>query len=89
MYRRRLKRRGGFCLPGYLYCGPGCSGPGKPVNVLDAICQEHDLCYQVSRNRFLCDQKMLAQLRPLLKLRTREGRDARLVYSFINMKIRL
>ncbi len=88
MYRRRLRRRRGICLAGYNYCGLGCRGPGAPVNTLDAICRAHDICYLNTRNHFACDQVMLAQLRPLLRLPTREGRDARLVYSFLNMKIR-
>ncbi|MFZ0475992.1 MAG: hypothetical protein WAM18_11040 [Halobacillus sp.] len=36
---KRYKRpyRPGLCLiPGYRYCGPGCSGPGTPVNAVDA-----------------------------------------------------
>ncbi|HWL11412.1 MAG TPA: Parvovirus coat protein VP1-like protein, partial [Ureibacillus sp.] len=32
----------GFCLPGYRYCGPGCSGPGSPTNPVDACCKFHD-----------------------------------------------
>lgn len=33
-------------FPGYRYCGPGKSGPAAPINQLDAICMEHDACYQ-------------------------------------------
>lgn len=86
MYRPRIRRRRGICLPGYRYCGPGCSGPGNPINVLDAICLEHDGCIRQTRNRWDCDQKMLAQLRPLLRLSNRIGRDARLVYAFVNLR---
>lgn len=34
-------------LPGFYgnWCGPGHSGPGEPVDQLDAACRDHDLCY--------------------------------------------
>lgn len=28
------------------YCGIGHSGPGKPIDVLDAGCQQHDKCFK-------------------------------------------
>lgn len=35
-------------LPGFHgnWCGPGHSGPGEPVDRLDAACMAHDLCYR-------------------------------------------
>lgn len=27
------------------WCGPGHSGPGAPIDLLDSRCKEHDLCY--------------------------------------------
>lgn len=27
------------------YCGPGHSGPGKPIDLLDTACMHHDNCY--------------------------------------------
>ncbi|WP_427127089.1 hypothetical protein ACQCPQ_10490 [Priestia megaterium] len=41
------KRKATPCLfPGYKWCGPGCSGPGCPVNDVDCCCKYHDLCYE-------------------------------------------
>lgn len=28
-----------------LWCGPGRSGPGEPVDTLDRLCMNHDHCY--------------------------------------------
>ncbi len=77
------------CLPGYRYCGPFCSGPGRPVNQLDAICRDHDICYRRSGNRSLCDQIFLNRLQPYLNHRGRLGRDAELMYRAIKIKRRL
>ncbi len=74
------------CLPGYRYCGPYCSGPGRPVNQLDAFCREHDLCYRSSISRRYCDEFFLHRLRPYLHERGRIGRDAALMYRAINLK---
>ncbi|WP_343839125.1 hypothetical protein [Salinibacillus aidingensis] len=52
------------CLPGYRYCGPGCRGPGPPVNALDYFCMQHDACYQRGGHRRFCDEVFLDQLRP-------------------------
>lgn len=27
------------------WCGPGASGPGKPIDTLDSLCKAHDICY--------------------------------------------
>ncbi|MBF0807631.1 hypothetical protein E4U03_03235 [Rothia nasimurium] len=27
------------------WCGPGHSGPGEPIDLLDSRCKDHDLCY--------------------------------------------
>ncbi len=27
------------------WCGPGCSGPAAPIDVVDVCCQGHDYCY--------------------------------------------
>ena len=44
---QRRKGRFRFCVfPGYNWCGPGCNGPGAPINELDAACKAHDICYQ-------------------------------------------
>lgn len=30
------------------YCGPGYSGPGEPVDIIDAACRRHDRAYQAA-----------------------------------------
>ncbi|MER2089353.1 MAG: phospholipase, partial [Sporosarcina sp.] len=48
---RRGNGRFRFCiLPGYNWCGPGCNGPGDPINDLDAACKAHDICYRMGKN---------------------------------------
>ncbi|WP_456276294.1 Parvovirus coat protein VP1-like protein [Bacillus sp. AK128] len=73
------------CFPGYRYCGPGCSGPGAPVNRLDAICREHDLCYQRTGSRRICDDIFLNRIRPLTDQRSQMARDARVMYRLMNL----
>lgn len=85
MFHNRRKRR--FCLlPGYNWCGPNCSRPGKPVNELDAACKEHDECYCVLGNRCQCDCEYLERLEPLLNERTEQGKHARIVYNYMKMQ---
>lgn len=40
------------CLYGN-WCGPGCSGPGAPIDSVDACCKAHDECY-ARRGYFAC-----------------------------------
>ncbi|MDV2580736.1 phospholipase [Alkalibacillus haloalkaliphilus] len=75
-----------FCLPGYRYCGPGCSGPGKPVNKVDRACRQHDKCYYAGLNRRSCDQKFIRELDRLSSRCTREARHASAIRNV--MKIR-
>ncbi|RDY66986.1 phospholipase, partial [Halobacillus trueperi] len=50
MRHRRRYKRPKFCVfPGYRWCGPGCSGPGAPINETDAACKAHDECYRKTR----------------------------------------
>ena len=35
------------------WCGPGRSGPGAPIDTMDAICKKHDECYG-ARGYFAC-----------------------------------
>ncbi len=28
------------------WCGPGMSGPDAPVDSLDSLCEQHDVCYE-------------------------------------------
>ena len=49
------------------YCGPGHSGPGKPIDRLDAVCQKHDYCYhKKGYHKCPCDKAMLKSLKKLL-----------------------
>ncbi|UFU00599.1 Parvovirus coat protein VP1-like protein [Radiobacillus kanasensis] len=73
------------CFGKYRYCGPNCTGPGAPINELDSICREHDLCYRTYGHKY-CDQNFLRRVGPLGKRRSRLGRDARLMYRAIQLK---
>ncbi|UOQ43283.1 phospholipase [Halobacillus salinarum] len=83
-------RRGlfpGFCVfPGYKYCGPGCSGPGEPVNAVDAACKEHDECYRQYGPSCYCDQQFLRQLDLLRNPYTEEGRHAQIIYRYMRLQ---
>jgi hypothetical protein len=44
------------------YCGPGCSGPGDPIDSVDSCCKEHDDCYtdaKTLKQYCECDQQLL------------------------------
>ncbi|WP_186579392.1 Parvovirus coat protein VP1-like protein [Aquibacillus kalidii] len=73
------------CFPGYRYCGPRCSGPGAPVNALDAVCAQHDACYRKYGKR-MCDDIFLRQVTPFLSNPRKMGRDAAIMYRLIKMK---
>ena len=77
---RRVRRSPGLCLPGYRWCGPGCSGPGAPLNPVDSCCKRHDDCYRRSGPSKECDDMFLNCLRPKINAHTRQGRHARLFY---------
>lgn len=79
-------RRPRFCVfPGYKWCGPGCSGPGAPVNRIDAACKAHDECYRSHRNRCDCDQEFLNRLERQIDADTLEARHARIIYRYMKM----
>lgn len=43
------------------WCGPGHSGPGTPIDLLDTRCQTHDRCY--AKNGYFnksCDRTLVA-----------------------------
>ena len=42
--KENITTRGLPCLHGN-WCGPLCSGPGAPVDAVDAACKKHDKCY--------------------------------------------
>ena len=53
----------GLTLPGHRYCGPGNPlDNGPPTNELDAICMEHDYCYNSNIPKRECDKNMLGKL---------------------------
>ncbi|WP_084786619.1 phospholipase [Bacillus tuaregi] len=81
------RRRPGFCIfPDYNWCGPGCNGPGAPINDLDALCKEHDTCYRQSHNRCACDQLFLRRLRSQVNPHTQKGRQAQLIYNYMKFQ---
>lgn len=58
------------CLYGR-WCGPGCSGPGAPIDELDQCCKSHDECY--GRRGYFncgCDRDVVNCVAPL---RSRPG----------------
>ncbi len=76
-----------FCVfPGYNWCGPGCSGPDKPINAVDAACKEHDLCYRKTRDYCHCDDQFINRLRELQNPYTEEGRHARLMLKYMRIQ---
>ncbi|MBA2176576.1 phospholipase [Halobacillus locisalis] len=76
-----------FCLfPGYKYCGPGCSGPGEPLNAVDAACKRHDECYRYYGDYCACDLAFLQELERLQNPYTIEGRHARKMYNYMRFQ---
>ncbi|AXI08531.1 phospholipase [Oceanobacillus zhaokaii] len=83
--RRRRSPR--FCIfPGYNWCGPGCSGPDKPINAVDAACKEHDICYRKTRDYCRCDDQFVNRLTKLQDPYTEEGRQARLMLQYMRIQ---
>ena len=76
-----------LCLfPGYKYCGPGCSGPGEPLNAVDAACMRHDECYRYYGDYCACDLAFLQELEWLQNPYTIEGRHARMMYNYMKFQ---
>lgn len=76
-----------FCvLPGYNWCGPGCNGPGAPINSVDAACQAHDICYRMGGHPCECDQEFLYRLRQEIDPYTKKGRHARHLYNYMRLQ---
>ncbi|MDX8366780.1 phospholipase [Cytobacillus sp. IB215665] len=76
------------CLfPGYRWCGPGCSGPGAPINDVDAACKAHDECYRIYGRTYECDLMFVRQLRPKVNPYTEKGRHAQLMYNFMKSRL--
>lgn len=77
-----------YCYPGYRYCGPKCSGPGKPTNPVDHCCMLHDRCYEKTGNLKLCDQAFEQCLKPYKNSSTSMGRNAIFFSNVIKFKSR-
>lgn len=87
MHRRRRYRLMKFCVfPRYRWCGPGCSGPGDPINEIDAACKAHDECYRDTGNRCACDLELIQRLSSLQSLRTPEGRHAMIILHYMKIQ---
>ncbi|WP_241481540.1 hypothetical protein [Mesobacillus campisalis] len=81
--KRRMK---GLCIRGYRYCGPRCSGPGSPVNAVDACCKAHDECLNGSESRCRCDRRLIDCLRSHVDKLGEEGRTARLISNYMKLQ---
>lgn len=84
-YRRRKSQLGLCIFPGYKWCGPGCSGPGAPINDVDACCRAHDLCLKRNSPCF-CDQQFMRCLHPKINPHTRKGRHAQIMYNYMKIQ---
>jgi hypothetical protein len=77
----------GFCLfPGYRYCGPGCSGPGAPINDVDAACKKHDECFSKYGLSCKCDIQFLRRLKKKCNPYTKKGRQAAILYNYMKFQ---
>lgn len=84
---RSRKKKLAFCIfPRYRWCGPGCSGPGAPINDVDACCYRHDRCLGRGNSPCQCDDEFMNCLRSKITQRTQKGRNANLMYNFIKLK---
>ena len=84
---RKENRRPKFCIfPGYNWCGPGCSGPGPPINEVDAACKAHDSCYRYSTDHYSCDCNLIRDLEPYLNDRRVIGKHARMITRYMKVQ---
>ncbi|WP_102346380.1 phospholipase [Bacillus sp. Marseille-P3661] len=82
-----LKRRRGLCIfPGYRWCGPGCSGPGAPINDVDGCCKIHDKCLRTRKSQCQCDQEFLECLRPKMSRHSDKGKKATIMYGYMKVQ---
>ena len=82
--KKERKSQSGFCIfPSYKFCGPNCSGPGKPFNEVDDCCKKHDECLQ-KHPQCYCDQKFRECLRPKVNLTSDKGRVSSHVWIYVN-----
>ncbi|TDK59796.1 phospholipase [Bacillus salipaludis] len=92
MVQGRKKRKSLFpiCIfPEYRWCGPGCSGPGAPINDVDYCCYRHDTCLDYGISPCQCDYEFMECLRYKRNPHTQKGRNANLMYEFMKMKTSL
>lgn len=88
MTSNRKYQKSGTCIfPNYRYCGPGCSGPGEPINDVDACCKAHDDCYKKGQSRCKCDQLFLKCLKDKVPHRGDKGIVARVMYAYMKLQI--
>lgn len=79
-----------FCIfPGYRWCGPGCGGPGRPINDVDAACKAHDRCYKKYGPCCKCDCLLLRSLRKKANTYTKKGRQALLLYEYMRLQTKV
>jgi len=87
LQNRRRRNPFSWCIfPGYRWCGPGCSGPGAPINDVDACCQRHDRCLSRGISPCQCDAEFMECLRSKRNRYTDKGRKAALMYDFMKVK---
>ncbi|WP_061810321.1 hypothetical protein [Rossellomorea vietnamensis] len=86
----RNNNRPKLCIfPEYKWCGPGCSGPGAPVNSVDAACKAHDLCYDRYGPTCECDRMFIKKLEGEIDPHTRKGRHAFLFYQYMQLQTKV
>lgn len=77
----------GLCIfPGYRWCGPGCSGPGAPINDVDGCCRRHDHCLKSGAHPCQCDFEFMDCLYHKRSRYSEKGRKAALMYDFMKFK---
>ncbi|RFU64473.1 phospholipase [Peribacillus saganii] len=84
---KKQKRRTSNCIfPGYRWCGPGCSGPGAPLNAVDACCKMHDRCLGQGVPTCRCDSEFMNCLRSRRHKFSDEGKTAAIIYQIMKLK---
>ena len=64
------------------WCGPGCSGPGAPIDDVDSCCRAHDLCYTArGYSSCSCDRELLRCLEGKRGIRTPRERAASAIWA--------
>ncbi|MTH53536.1 phospholipase [Bacillus mangrovi] len=80
------KRKTRCIFPGYKWCGPGCSGPGAPINQVDSCCMRHDKCLDSGRSKCQCDREFLRCLEPHINRYSESGKTAALIYDVMKLR---